>query len=232
LRAQAARLLSYVDGSKAAPLDVAYSLATGRAKLEHRAVVLGSELADFAEGLTAVAEGEGDLCGEVRRGPRLTFRFADAWAPEPAVAQRIGELFPAFREAHEEAVGEPDWFALEVALHRLLRSWGVRPGEVVGVGAGVDAATRAAPATPVVAAGTGLMVELGPDLATPEGLVAEIARLFVAGVPVDWAAYFADSGARRVDLPTYAFQHRRYWLAPRIAASQSVAESPDAEVTR
>ncbi len=207
LRAQAARLLSFVDGSAEAPLDVAYSLATGRAKLEHRAVVLGTDLAALAEGLTAVADGDGGLRGEVRRGPRLTFRFADAWTPEPAVAQRIGALFPTFREAYE-AAGE-----FEVALDRLLRSWGVRP------------------AMPV-ADGTGLTVELGPDLATPEGLTTEIARLFVAGVPVDWTAYFADSGARRVDLPTYAFQHRRYWLAPRIAASQSVAESPNAEVTR
>ncbi|WP_159056432.1 SDR family NAD(P)-dependent oxidoreductase, partial [Streptomyces sp. DSM 15324] len=32
------------------------------------------------------------------------------------------------------------------------------------------------------------------------------------GVPVDWTAVLAGQDARTVPLPTYAFQHRRYWL--------------------
>ncbi|MEO6082335.1 MAG: type I polyketide synthase, partial [Umezawaea sp.] len=41
--------------------------------------------------------------------------------------------------------------------------------------------------------------------------VATLARLHTAGVAVDWSAYFAGDDVRRVDLPTYAFQHVHYW---------------------
>ncbi|MGC5347025.1 polyketide synthase dehydratase domain-containing protein, partial [Streptomyces sp. DT171] len=53
--------------------------------------------------------------------------------------------------------------------------------------------------------------------------VSALARLHTAGARVDWAGFYAGSGARRVDLPTYAFQRERYWLV-----DDTAGESPRA----
>jgi acyl transferase domain-containing protein/NAD(P)-dependent dehydrogenase (short-subunit alcohol dehydrogenase family)/acyl carrier protein len=44
-----------------------------------------------------------------------------------------------------------------------------------------------------------------------EAFTASLAEAHADGANVDWHAFFAGRGASRVDLPTYAFQHRRYW---------------------
>ncbi|MBI0300910.1 SDR family NAD(P)-dependent oxidoreductase, partial [Streptomyces sp. PRKS01-29] len=44
-------------------------------------------------------------------------------------------------------------------------------------------------------------------------LLHSLAQAFTAGVDVDWKAAFpTDPTPRTVDLPTYAFQHQRYWM--------------------
>ncbi|MBB5924559.1 acyl transferase domain-containing protein/acyl carrier protein, partial [Actinoalloteichus hoggarensis] len=48
------------------------------------------------------------------------------------------------------------------------------------------------------------------DRAEVESVIAAVAALHTAGASPDWAALFP--GARRTTLPTYAFQHERYWL--------------------
>ncbi|MET7906554.1 SDR family NAD(P)-dependent oxidoreductase, partial [Streptomyces sp. NPDC005355] len=58
--------------------------------------------------------------------------------------------------------------------------------------------------------------------------LTSLAELWAHGTDPDWSRVFAGTGARRVDLPTYAFQPRRYWIeaaAPRTvtAADASAA---------
>nr|WP_277912960.1 type I polyketide synthase [Frankia torreyi] len=48
-----------------------------------------------------------------------------------------------------------------------------------------------------------------PEAAT---LVAAVAAAHTRGAAVTWSACYAGRAARRVDLPTYPFQHRRFWL--------------------
>ncbi|WP_157762767.1 type I polyketide synthase, partial [Nocardia yamanashiensis] len=46
----------------------------------------------------------------------------------------------------------------------------------------------------------------------PAALIAGLAELFVAGGPVDWPAVTAGHGGRRISLPPYPFQRRRFWF--------------------
>ncbi|MEH1102902.1 type I polyketide synthase, partial [Micromonospora sp. CPCC 205561] len=63
------------------------------------------------------------------------------------------------------------------------------------------------------------------DRPEAHGLLAGLAGLHVHGVAVNWQPWFAETGARRVDLPTYAFQHQRYW--PEVGGTAAPTASGD-----
>lgn len=56
-------------------------------------------------------------------------------------------------------------------------------------------------------------------------LMNAVAGLWVAGVNIDWAACRAGGERRRVPLPTYAFQRRRYWVEAGTAVAATQADA-------
>ena len=64
---------------------------------------------------------------------------------------------------------------------------------------------------------------LGKDRPEVAALMGAAGHLFTTGMRVDWPAVYAGSGGRRVELPTYAFQRRRFWLTPTAAGPADAA---------
>ena len=60
-------------------------------------------------------------------------------------------------------------------------------------------------------AGDDLVLQLIPDPDWPR-LLNRLARLYVEGAEVEWSGFDQDRHRFRVELPTYPFQRKRYWL--------------------
>ncbi|OZM74231.1 beta-ketoacyl synthase [Amycolatopsis antarctica] len=112
LREQAARLLSaWTRSPELSPLDVAGSLATSRARLDHRAAVVAADLEGAKAGLTALAEGHpaAELVeGLVRGRPPLAVMFAGQGSQRVGLGRALHRRFPVFAEALNAAVDELD----------------------------------------------------------------------------------------------------------------------------
>ncbi|MFE9770055.1 acyltransferase domain-containing protein, partial [Streptomyces sp. NPDC005808] len=77
-----------------------------------------------------------------------------------------------------------------------------------------------------VTEGAAFVPVLRKDRPESDALVTALAELHVRGTAVDWTAYYEGTDARLIDLPTYAFQHERYWPAPPEAAPGATAADP------
>ncbi len=49
-------------------------------------------------------------------------------------------------------------------------------------------------------------------------LLGALGKLWLAGVEVDWQGFYAEQQRRRVTLPTYPFERKRYWIEPAASA--------------
>ncbi|WEV29012.1 beta-ketoacyl synthase N-terminal-like domain-containing protein [Streptomyces sp. 71268] len=60
----------------------------------------------------------------------------------------------------------------------------------------------------------------------PESALAALAHAYAHGTPVAWDAVFGGAGGRRVELPTYAFQRRRFWPVGSLGPRQDEVHEP------
>ncbi|MFD4509259.1 SDR family NAD(P)-dependent oxidoreductase [Streptomyces sp. NPDC058457] len=167
LAAQARRLADFAAGRD--PRDVAFSLATTRSALEHRAVVIGATETELRDGLTALAQGNPTprlVVGTEAAVPRRTvFVFPGQGSQWAGMAVELLESSPVFAERFAECeralapyadwsltevvrsgefgrvdVVQPVLWAVMVSLAALWESVGVRPDAVVGHSQGEIAA--------------------------------------------------------------------------------------------
>jgi pimaricinolide synthase PimS1 len=199
LAAQVERVRSVEDSR----VDVGWTLL-GRSVFEHRAVLLASE-----DGVSEVARG-------VAAGQKVAFLFSGQGSQRVGMGRGLYERFPVFAEALDEVLGhlvpklrevmwgadqellnrtgfaQPALFAIEVALFRLVESWGVRPGLVGGHSIGEVAAAHVAgvlsldDACVLVSARAGLMEALpsGGAMVAIQATEAEVVPLLTDGVSI------------------------------------------------
>ncbi|MFV2022756.1 type I polyketide synthase [Micromonospora sp. LOL_023] len=173
LRSQARRLVPVVAGDEALS-DICGTLATGRAALPHRAVVIATDRAAAVDGLTAVARATpaaSVASGSAAPG-RLAFVCTGQGAQRLAMGRGLAAAYPSFAQAWDEVCDRLDTqlprplrqvvdggdeqvlnqtvyaqsglFAIEVALIQLLADWGIRPQLLAGHSVGEISAAYAA----------------------------------------------------------------------------------------
>ncbi|MEV7195509.1 SDR family NAD(P)-dependent oxidoreductase, partial [Streptomyces sp. NPDC093510] len=173
VRDQAARLLSYVEERPGMDLVAGgFTLATARSAFAHRAGVVAGGREALLDGLRAVVNGGASLQGTAVGGGRVGLLLTGQGSQRLGMGRELYGAFPVFAAAWDEvcaaldvhldrplaevvfgadaavldATGftQPALFAFEVALFRLVESWGVRADVLAGHSIGELAAAYVA----------------------------------------------------------------------------------------
>jgi acyl transferase domain-containing protein len=231
LAGQARQLASWWTG-QVEPAEVGAALVHSRADLDYRAVVLAGDRDGFLAGLDALAEGRpaaGVLRGLAGHG-QTAFLFSGQGAQRAGMGRGLYEVFPVFADAldavcvrfsldqplrdvifdggellNQTMYTQAGLFAVEVALFRLLESWGVVPDFLLGHSIGELAAAHVAgvlsldDACTLVQARGSLMQALptGGAMLAVEATEAEISEISEISLP-DGVCIAAVNGPKSV----------------------------------
>ncbi|MGS2642857.1 SDR family NAD(P)-dependent oxidoreductase [Streptosporangium sp. G12] len=180
LVAVAERMRAHLDAEPGHTLaDIGLSLATTRAALEHRAVILAGDREEFSDALRAIAaDARAPQLTSGTTGPpaKVAFMFSGQGRQRPGAGRELYAAYPVFADALDEVCAEldphldrplralmfaepdspdarrldrteyaqPALFALEIALYRLMLSFGVVPDHLIGHSIGELSAAHAA----------------------------------------------------------------------------------------
>lgn len=187
------RLRDHLAARQGADLaDVAYTLQTSRGRFALRRAVVCH---DYQDAVAALDDQGRWIDGEARRRDPRVRVTAQGSATDPwwaLLSQAAATVLPGDQAAIGAAREDRD--AALSMLTRTLTRLGVRVMDSADSGAGIETVLAVPGSEPA-------------DI----WILTTLARLWQAGATIDWPALYGGD-ARRVELPTYPFQRRRFWL--------------------
>jgi acyl transferase domain-containing protein len=196
LSARYAQLFREMREDPAAAADMCYTAGIGRSRLPHRLAIVARGPAELAAGLESHARGQTPattVSGHYRaaREPRLGFRLVGNTAVLTGLL-RTWNIVPAVTLEHDPATAPDPAIARRVDIWIEIDATSGRAWIAGAAACAADSQTN-----PIVS------------------LLRLAGELFVRGVAVDWSGVYRGGVRRKVDLPFYPFQRKRYTLLGR-----------------